>query len=203
MGRFRPFYGNRLIVGIFVTFPNGVWKGVSNFWNCQTVLVSKISEHGSSGIKSSSQEVNVIFHVWLFGKCWKTWSLQSLSKLWVCDDQTGKVSLSWRLGIIHKQVVQGIYSPLRNCLLYFHEGLDSGTLPLTDNPCAATLSVSSIYVEILIYLWCCAHIFISADVQILLRIPKYKNQVSWVSFLDAKIGATHLGYIRAGVGSAY
>ena len=33
-----------------VTFPNAVWTGVSNFSNCQTVLVSKISEQDFSGV---------------------------------------------------------------------------------------------------------------------------------------------------------
>ena len=53
-------------------------------------------------------------------------------KLWCVDDRLKGFLLSWQAFVInHKQVGVRYYSPLRNCLLHLHEGLDSGTLPLT------------------------------------------------------------------------
>ena len=116
-----------------------------------------------------------------FCKCLKTWYFADF-KLRVLDDQTGKVSLSWRLWHLSQAGwCRVFYSLLERFLVYLHVGLDSGTLPLTalwwplcTNSFGELLSMSRFCLSCLID----DHILTSA-VQILLRIPKYKNQVSW------------------------
>ena len=116
-----------------------------------------------------------------FCKCLKTWYFADF-KLRVLDDQTGKVSLSWRLWHLSQAGwCRVFYSLLERFQVYLHVGLDSGTLPLTalwwplcTNSFGELLSMSRFCLSCLID----DHILTSA-VQILLRIPKYKNQVSW------------------------
>ena len=79
-------------------------------------------------------------------KCLKTWFLQTQAL--VCWWPVERFLLSWQAFVInHKQVGVRYYSPLRNCLLYLHVGLDcepEHSLSWHFDPRAQTLSVSFI-----------------------------------------------------------